>query len=477
MQSDVDSSDTMNLTSAAGIADDVRTGKRSAVAVLESFTDRFLADNPRLNAIIASRSDAARMEAVAIDVRVQAGQSVGPLAGVPFTVKDVLATSDLPTTCGSRVLDGHRTTQDATVVRRLRNAGAILVGKTNTPEFAFGIDTVNELYGRTRNPLGDFTPGGSSGGESAAVAAGMSALGVGTDFGGSVRWPAQCTGIVGLRPTVGRCPTTGLLPGINDEEPTSTNPRSVQGRLQAVGLLARSVSDVSLALQVIAGPDDTDSFAQPVPLNAPTNIHFNQLEIRYGSSLADQRIAPEVADAVEWAVDAFARKGAALAPELPRQLHQAVELFSALRRTDAFDEIRAVADHRIHDLTPMVQELLGSVPETSERELVGLWAQRDRLRYELLSWLVGSRLLLLPVASQLPYWSEDARRQSGPSQFDLLAMSRAVTLFGLPSLSVPCPPARDGRPVSIQIVGPPFREDLVLSAGRLLEDRLKETDQ
>lgn len=195
--------DVEQLASATDIAQAVRGRHATAVAVLEAFADRLMRTNAALNAVIASRLEDARLEAIAVDERLQAGRPVGPLAGVPFTVKDVLATADLPTTCGSKVLAEHRTAGDATVVSRLRRAGAILVGKTNCPEFAFGVDTVNDLHGRTRNPLGNFTPGGSSGGEAAAVAAGMSALGLGTDFGGSVRWPAQCTGIVGLRPTIG----------------------------------------------------------------------------------------------------------------------------------------------------------------------------------------------------------------------------------------------------------------------------------
>lgn len=462
------------LTSAAAIADAVLGRRASAVEVLDAFADRLQAANPRLNAVIALRLEAARVEAIAIDDQVQAGHPVGPLAGVPFTVKDVLATADLPTTCGSRVLDGHRTAEDATVVTRLRQAGAILVGKTNCPEFAFGIDTTNDLHGRTLNPLGDFTPGGSSGGESAAVAAGMSALGVGNDFGGSVRWPAQCTGIVGLRPTIGRCPTTGHLPAMTDEEPLAPNPRSVEGRFRVVGLLARTVADVTLGLEVLAGPDGVDPFAVPVPLGDPARLRIDQIEIRHGHTLAGQHVASEVADAVGWAVDALARNGAGVAPGLPHPLHAAVGVFAALRRTDPFDEIIRVSGDRTDELTAMVKMLLADVPQMPEREVIRLWAERDRLCGELSQWLTGNRLLVLPVASHLPCPSADVEGPMNPAQFELLAMSRAVTLFGLPSLSVPCPPAPDGRPVSVQIVGPSFREDLVLAAGRCVEQRREE---
>lgn len=466
--------DLEQLTSATELADAVRQRRVSSVAVWDAFTDRLQSANPHLNAVIASRVESGRIEAAALDDRIEAGEQVGPLAGVPFTVKDVLATGDLPTTCGSKVLAGHRTALDATIVSRLRAAGAILVGKTNCPEFAFGLDTANDLYGRTRNPLGDLTPGGSSGGESAAVAAGMSSLGVGTDFGGSVRWPAQCTGIVGLRPTIGRLPVTGHLPAMTDAEPLAPNPRSVQGRLQVAGLLAGSVADVALGLEVLAGPDGLDPFAVPVPLRDPAQIRVENVEVRHGPTLDGQHVATEVADAVAWAVDALERAGAGTTSGLPPQLDAAVGLYSELRRTDTFDEILRITDGRTEDLTAMVQALLADVPVMPERQVVALWAARDRLVGELAQWLTGERLLVLPVGSELPWPIADVQEPLNPGQFDLMAMSRAVTLFGLPSLSVPCPPAPDGRPVSVQVVGPPFREDLVLAAGTWLEQRRAE---
>lgn len=198
------------LGSIADTAQRVRSGSVSAAEVLEGFIDRISAGNDALNALVAIRLDGARSDARRIDEQVVAGLDPGPLAGVPFSAKDVLATVDLPTTCGSRLLAGHRTTYDATVVARARAAGGILLGKTNCPEFAFGVHTVNDLFGRTNNPLGAFTAGGSSGGEAAAVAAGFSAFGLGTDFGGSIRWPAQCAALIGLRPTIGRLPGTGI---------------------------------------------------------------------------------------------------------------------------------------------------------------------------------------------------------------------------------------------------------------------------
>ena len=163
----------------------------------------------------------------------------------------------------------------------MRAAGAVLVGKTNCPEFALSIVTSNPRYGETANPVGPFTVGGSSGGEAAAVAAGLSAIGLGTDFGGSVRWPAQCAGVVGLRPTVGRVPASGQLPGVDTVGSYPPNPRTPRVRVQVIGPLGRTVDDVELALRVLTGPDGLDPFAVPVPLRTSSAVRLDRP--RYGS--------------------------------------------------------------------------------------------------------------------------------------------------------------------------------------------------
>ncbi|WAH97225.1 amidase [Arthrobacter sp. MMS18-M83] len=181
----------------------VRSGELANDALVKSAVDQIEHRNGTLNALVCSRGADALAEAAALD------GTGRPLAGIPFTVKDMLATADLPTTCGSKTLEDWSAGTDATAVARMRAAGAILMGKSNCPEFALGVDTINELFGRTSNPLGEWTPGGSSGGEAAAIASGMSLVGLGSDYGGSIRWPAQCAGLVGLRPTVGRVPRSG----------------------------------------------------------------------------------------------------------------------------------------------------------------------------------------------------------------------------------------------------------------------------
>ena len=250
----------------------LREGRLTAVECLELHLERIARENPRLNAIVTLNPLAAE-EAAAADRAAAEGRFLGPLHGVPFTVKDTLATQGLRTTAGSPLLGDYVPEQSATAVRRLQEAGAVLLGKTNCSEFAVETHTRNPLFGDTWNPWdAGLTSGGSTGGDSAAVASGMSAFGLGTDFGGSIRWPAHCTGLTSLRPTVGLVPQTGLLPFVPPaagESFPAPNSMSALHRLGTVAWLARSVDDLGVLLSVLAGPDGIDPSTVPVPLNGP----------------------------------------------------------------------------------------------------------------------------------------------------------------------------------------------------------------
>jgi len=451
----------MNLTPAgiADIAADVRSGRRGAQEVLEGYLERVDALNPEINAVVSLRADAARRDARLLDARIRSGEPVGALAGVPFTVKDVIATADLPTTCGSVVMKDHRPSADAAVVSLLRSAGAILVGKTNTPEFAFGVDTVNDLFGRTNNPLGPWTPGGSSGGEAAAVAAGMSAFGVGTDFGGSIRWPAQCTGLVGLRPTVGLVSNAGVLPASGNDGLATPDVSTLQGRVQVVGPLARTVADLEAVLPVVAAGGQSASAHGAVPMS--------RVVIRWGTTVSGHAVDPDVAAAVESAVESLGRAGAGTVNGLPSSLDEAARLYSELRAIDPLAEIRDAAAGREDELGALSRSLLLDAAEgTPSADVVrSLWAAREDLCTALAQWLHGDRLLALPVATTAPF----DPAEPGTGGFDLVTPSRAVALFGLPAISVPCGRTAGGAPLSVQLVAPAFREDLLFSAARVLE--------
>jgi aspartyl-tRNA(Asn)/glutamyl-tRNA(Gln) amidotransferase subunit A len=235
--------DSITRIDASGIAKLIAARKLSPVEVMQAHLDRIASVNPKVNAVVAL-ADGAMKAARRAEATVMAGGSLGPLHGVPFTVKDAIDTADLLTQRGSPIFKGRVAVEDAPVVARLKAAGGILIAKTNTPEFSYSVETDNLLTGRTNNPWNlDYTPGGSSGGESAAIAAGMSPLGLGSDVGISVRGPAAHTGIVGFKPTHGRLPLTGHWPRL---------PR----RFWHIGPMARSVRDVALAYSPAAGPDD-----------------------------------------------------------------------------------------------------------------------------------------------------------------------------------------------------------------------------
>src|SRR5580698_8975586 len=251
------------------IAELIANRELSPVEVVQAHLDRIAEVNPKINAIV-TMADGALDAAKKAEAAVKSGARLGPLHGVPFTVKDAVDTAGVLTQRGSPIFKGRVPDNDATVVARLKAAGAILIAKTNPPEFAYSIETDNFLTGQTNNPWNlDYTPGGSSGGESAAIAAGMSPLGVGSDLSISLRGPAGHTGIVGFKPTHGRVPMTGHWPRV---------PR----RFWHIGPMARSVSDVALAYSLLAGPDGADGFSISSP-NLDTGVGTNPTrQVRVG---------------------------------------------------------------------------------------------------------------------------------------------------------------------------------------------------
>src|SRR6201981_2145283 len=254
--------------SAVSMAEQVRQKKISALELVDAHLARIAHLNPRLNAFIAVDEDRARRDARALDTAAALGDFRGPLHGVPISIKSSIATAGLRCESGTRLRAGNVPAKDAVLVSRLREAGAIILGVTNTPELLMAWETDNVLYGRTKHPW-DFerTPGGSSGGEAAAIAAGCSAGGVGSDGGGSIRVPAHFSGICGLKPTPGRIPATGHFP-------ESAGPFALLG---VVGPMARTVADLELLFRVVAGYDAGDPSAARVPVNWP-EVSTNTLE-------------------------------------------------------------------------------------------------------------------------------------------------------------------------------------------------------
>jgi len=288
--------------SATEIAACVRGRELSASEVADAFLRRLESVNGRLNAVVVPLFESARAEAAAIDERIAAGAPVGPLAGVPVTVKESFDVRGTPTTAGLTARKGHIATADAVMVSRLRQSGAVLLGKTNVPPLLLSTETDNPLYGRTNNPwdLGR-APGGSSGGEAAIIASRGSALGLGSDLGGSVRVPALACGIHALRPTSMRLSMLGHFDCLPGNEAILTQP----------GPMARSVTDLSLAMSVLAGPDQSlrDPAVPPVPWNHPSGVELSKLRIAYYTDNGVFRPSPAIRRAVRQAADSLANIG------------------------------------------------------------------------------------------------------------------------------------------------------------------------
>jgi amidase len=447
-------------------------GELQIVDVVAAHLDRLAEVEPVLNAAVAVRHDAALREAAQAQARLDAGAPAGPLLGVPFTVKDVLATADLPTRCGSAAFAMNQPEVDAVAVRRFRDAGAILIAKTNCPEFAFGVTTDNDTHGRTGNPWGMHSPGGSSGGEAALIAAGAAALGLGTDYGGSLRWPAQCCGILALRPGLGCVDGTGQLPGPGGRMDGHSGAlrESVQRHFQVVGPLARTARDLALALAVIStGPGAVVAVAQAARGIDDQIAALRGVPVGWLVDEASQAVDAQVRGVVSDAVAALRRAGLTTLPTvgLLDGLHSA---FNELRATDGLDDLRTAIGGRRDLVGRDARAQLDSAP-LSLADPAPLWAEIRRLRAGVLAALARTPVVLAPVAPASACRPDGSTEIDGVpvSGFALMSLCRAVSALGLPALSVPVGLDPAGLPVSVQVIAAPGGEDLVLRMAVLLE--------
>ena len=309
--------DPIHYSSIRGLAAAVREGRVSSVEIVDAFLARIDEVNPGLNAVVQLRADEARVDAQRADEAVERGESVGPLHGVPMTIKDSLDTAGMISTGGSTGRASFVPDGDATVVRRVRDAGAILLGKTNTPELTLSYETNNLVYGRTNNPWDlERTSGGSSGGAAAIVACGGAAFDIGSDYGGSIRLPAHFNGIAGIKPTHGRVPRTGhIYPagGTHDW-------------YQQIGPFGRYVDDLALMLPILAGPDNVDPAIVPMPLGDPKTIDLSILRVGFHTDNGIRTPTPETQAVVRAAADAMSDAGSQVDESRPDGIEESFEI-------------------------------------------------------------------------------------------------------------------------------------------------------
>jgi aspartyl-tRNA(Asn)/glutamyl-tRNA(Gln) amidotransferase subunit A len=448
---------------ATRLAELIRTREISPVEVVRAHLDRIEAVNPKVNAIV-TLADRALADAKAAEAAVLNGDSLGPLHGVPFTAKDSIDTANVMTQRGSPIFKGRLPGTDATSVARLKKAGGILLAKTNQPEFSYWIESDNLLTGRSNNPW-DFnrTPGGSSGGESAAIAAGMSPLGLGTDLAISVRGPAAQTGIVSLKATHGRIPMTGIWPRV---------PR----RFWHVGPMARSIRDLALAFSQLAGPDGLDGYSSVVPFDAqPGHTSGRKLRVGWLVEPGFGPIDPEVAKTVEAAADAL--KGTGVSVEhvrIPALEHDfALEVFNRLHVMEMKPAFReATAGHTDDELYMMAKYML-SLPDTSIEDYIHAEQAAERLKDGFAAYFHTYDALLTPVLPVAAYKHGQSEFVINGQTVDATYMQGAtvpLNVTGLPGVSLRFGTSSEGMPINVQVVGSWQTESNILRIASLLEE-------
>ena len=448
---------------ATQLADRIRRKEVSPVEVMQAHLDRIEALNPRVNAIVTIADDA-MAAARAAEAAVLAGETLGPLHGVPFTAKDSIDTAGVLTQRGSPIFQGRRPDVDATSVQRMKQAGGILLAKTNLPEFSYWIESDNLLSGRSNNPW-DLarTPGGSSGGESAAIAAGMSPLGLGTDLAISVRGPAAQTGITSMKATHGRVPMTGIWPRA---------PR----RFWHVGPMARSVRDVALAFSVLAGPDGQDAFAS-IASESDAGLArqpFRPLRVGWMVGPGFGPVDPEVAATVKEAASALAQLGVFVEqveiPALARDF--ALDVFNKLHVMEmkpAFAQ--ATAGRRPDELYKMAKTIL-SLPDTSMADYLEAEQAAERLRDGYADYFTRYDALIthvLPIPAHRHGVEQFVIDGQTVDATYLQGATVPLNVTGLPGVAMRFGTSRDGMPISVQIVGKWHAESTILHVASLLE--------
>jgi len=467
----------VTLVEALGL---LRAGKLSPVELIQHALAQYEQHNPTLNAFILTYFDQALAAAQESERRLREGRG-RPLEGIPLTIKDSFDIAGSPTACGSLLYAGSKPARDATSVRRLREAGAIILGKTSCPEFLMNYETDNRLIGPTSNPWNrQRTAGGSSGGESAAIAAGISMGGMGSDAGGSIRWPAHACGIAGLKPTPGRVSAAGHVPQI-------AHPG---GLLGVAGPMARTAADVKMLFEVLAHYDPADPFSTPVPQcwldPVPDVAAFRDSPMRQLGASSGCRVGllrgwyetpvqAAIAAAVEKAARALSDLGFVVEPFQPRGLERAEALWwFFFTQLWARVFLKSVEDKRgeLHWTGVELFEQALSEPEPSIPQLLENFAVRDKMRTSLLEQMETHRVLLLPAAGVTAFPHRSRRWPAGVRSIGLREAMSPLTpfnLFGMPGLVIPFGFDEEGMPCGIQLVGRPYDEELLLEIGIALE--------
>ena len=441
----------------------VRERQVSSRELISAHLKQIAAIDPVLHAAVEVQADRALQDADAADRELAAGSLRGPLHGVPFSIKDSMEQAGTRCTAGTwGRRDAPRSTADATLVARLRSAGAIPIARTNLPDLLFAFESANLLFGQTNNPYDvSRTSGGSSGGEAALLAACGSALGLGSDAAGSVRLPAAFCGIAGLKPTSGRLPRTGHVPPAGGWLET----------VWQIGPMARRVEDVIEAMRVLTGPDGIDPTVPDVPYRDPQEVHLAGLRVAVFTDNGFAAADGEVSGVVRRAAAALASAVRSLDESRPACLEAAYDLEMKLIGPDGGDGLRAyLRDIGSGEVHPLLTGWLDKL-EPYRTDLAGLaryWAELDSYRAEMIRFLRSYDAILCPayIHAALPH-GQSIRDDN----FRGFSHTMAFNVAGWPAAVVRCGESSTGLPIAVQVAAAPWREDIALRLALWLEER------
>lgn len=433
----------------------IRTKQVSPVELLEAYHDRIQQVNPHLNAIVTLAGDALD-KALQAEQAIFQGEHLGPLHGLPLTIKDTIETAGLRTTSGSLTRSDFVPEVDAAAVARLKAAGAIILGKSNTAEMAMEYTSDNPVFGRTFNPHDHSrSPGGSSGGEAAAIAAEISPGGFGSDLAGSVRIPAHFCGICGLRPTVGRIPGEGQFP-------SASGPYALAS---VIGPMARSVSDLKLLFSAFSS-------------SSATVQNFAHARVAFYTNDSVSPVTAETKAAVETVAKLLSEMGIATEEKLPPGVERGYELWLKIFSRGSVVILRSVYAGREKDGGNFVRWRLATADDAPPPTLdayIQSWMDRDSLRRQLINWMETYQFIIAPVGAT-PALPHDTVKvsvgQTTVGVFRAFSYSQTYNTFDLPSVVIPVSKSAEGLPIGVQIIGRPFQEEALLDFAEQIEARL-----
>jgi amidase len=451
--------------SACDLAEAIAKKEISSVEAVTAAVERMHATNPKLNAVVDDLSEAALAEAAEHDKVIAAGGPIGPLHGVPVAIKENIDQKGYATPNGVTAFKGIIAPDDSPVARNLKKAGAIVIGRTNTPEFSFRLTTDNELHGRTYNPWNDWaSSGGSSGGASSAVMSGMCAIAHGNDIGGSLRYPAACTGSATVKPGLGR------VPAFN---PSGSAERGLLAQLMSVqGAICREVRDVRLAMRSLISYDPHDPWQVPMPFDGPAPDR--RIKVAFTRHAFEFNLDPAVDKALETARDALTEAGYEVVEVDPPMVHEAATEGARC----LFGEVKALMEADIRKygsatINAIFDEYFKYFEPYEGKDLLLAMAKRSYYVRQWLLFLDQYPLVLTPLLLTPTYaWDADTKGAEGVSS--VLGMGLYVlsmNFLGLPAGNVPAS-YNDGLPVGVQVIGRRFREDMILDACEAIEARV-----